>query len=412
MKTLLLALILFAQRPASLGLQAGTVTGRLLNSDGSPAARTRVSATPIPDSPGVAADRQTLMTLTETDDSGNYRLANVPVGRYYIVAGFVDSPTYYPRGKDSSAATPVNVTANATTSNIDFRIEKSSSGLTISGKVTAESAKLLANVQVSLAGGANGSIRTPVLPSNPTAPLNSHESRRARIRFRRLPRRSCSSGGIVVAEKDITGLELQIPWTTVVGGQITVESDALLPVPAFNILFTGGNTKQITPPLRTHIPGDSDGRILRTDDDRSSVRLLSEIHNIRFDKPYEGTVAYRQDGSAIRHRLDAGRIDATSVGEAERSRYRCAAESRERRFHQRIQRSSGDADCSRWVFRIHQTTSWKLFGFYSPNARGPNIFDCSPEPGPGRRRAFLSRHKRDLGTTLRLKTAYLFHVLR
>jgi hypothetical protein len=91
MKTLLLALILFAQRPASPGLQTGTVTGRLLNSDGSPATRTRVSATPIPDSPGVVADRQTLMTLTETDDRGNYRLADVPVGRYYIVAGFVDS---------------------------------------------------------------------------------------------------------------------------------------------------------------------------------------------------------------------------------------------------------------------------------------------------------------------------------
>src|SRR5262245_60919686 len=98
MRMLLLAAFLVAQRPISPSLQTGTVTGRLLNPDGSPASKIRVSAMAVPESPNNANDPPALITLTETDTAGQYRLTDVPIGRYYIVAGFVDSPTYYPRG--------------------------------------------------------------------------------------------------------------------------------------------------------------------------------------------------------------------------------------------------------------------------------------------------------------------------
>src|SRR5687768_4405320 len=115
MRMLFLALLLFVQRPAPSALQTGTVTGRLLNQDGSAAAKVRVSAMSIPETSNGGPAVPTLMTLTETDNDGRYRLAEVPVGRYYIVAGFVDSPTYYPRGSELSGARPVNVTIKATT---------------------------------------------------------------------------------------------------------------------------------------------------------------------------------------------------------------------------------------------------------------------------------------------------------
>src|SRR4030095_13364423 len=139
------------QRPITPALQVGTVTGRLLNEDGSPAAKVRVSAMSIPDNKNEAP---TLMTLAETDSNGRYRLADVPVGRYYIVAGFVDSPTYYPRGTGPAGATPVNVTVNATLANIDFRIEKPSTGLSVSGRVITESNPSFGGaIQVMLSGG-------------------------------------------------------------------------------------------------------------------------------------------------------------------------------------------------------------------------------------------------------------------
>src|SRR5215510_14352769 len=123
MKTILLMMLLLAQRPAATPVQTGSISGRLLNSDGTPAVRIRVSAMPAPDSPGKPVDGSTLMTLAETDSDGRYRLADIPVGRYFVVAGFLDSPTYYPRGTAPASATAVNVTVNAKIANIDFRIE-------------------------------------------------------------------------------------------------------------------------------------------------------------------------------------------------------------------------------------------------------------------------------------------------
>ena len=62
MKMLLLALLLVAQRIPSPAVQVGTITGRLLNEDGSPAIKVRVSAMAIPQN---ANEAPTLMTLAE-----------------------------------------------------------------------------------------------------------------------------------------------------------------------------------------------------------------------------------------------------------------------------------------------------------------------------------------------------------
>jgi len=84
MKIFLLAMLLLAQRPAA-PVQTGSISGRLLNTDGTPAVRVRVSAMPAPDSPAKPSDGSTLMTLAETDTDGRYRLADIQVGRYFVV---------------------------------------------------------------------------------------------------------------------------------------------------------------------------------------------------------------------------------------------------------------------------------------------------------------------------------------
>jgi hypothetical protein len=68
----------------------GVISGQLRSSDGQPAKGVRVSAMEIP---AAGAGAPTLLAgIAETDDSGRYRLADIPPGRYYITAGFVGLP--------------------------------------------------------------------------------------------------------------------------------------------------------------------------------------------------------------------------------------------------------------------------------------------------------------------------------
>jgi protocatechuate 3,4-dioxygenase beta subunit len=87
---LLVRVISWAQTPA------GAVAGQVLNRDGRPAASVRVSAMAVPEAGAVVNSATALVSIAMTDSEGRYRLENVLPGRYYIMAGFVDLPTYYP----------------------------------------------------------------------------------------------------------------------------------------------------------------------------------------------------------------------------------------------------------------------------------------------------------------------------
>src|SRR4030095_2168026 len=225
------------QRPITPALQVGTVTGRLLNEDGSPAAKVRVSAMSIPDNKNEAP---TLMTLAETDSNGRYRLTDVPVGRYYIVAGFVDSPTYYPRGTGTAGASAVNVTASGTVANIDFQIEKSSIGLTVGGRVIRDGGQS-GTLQVTLNGNSNGGYEN----FNATMKLDgSFEFPRVRPGTYNLSvsAQFVQPRTVVVADKDVTGLELRIPWTGDVSGRVVVDGGD--PAPMVQVSFMGEGNRQ------------------------------------------------------------------------------------------------------------------------------------------------------------------------
>src|SRR4030095_5702308 len=74
-------------------------------------------------------------SLTETDSNGRYRLENIPPGRYYIQAGLVDNPNYYPGVAAASGATSIVVTAGATVSGIDFKMIRAA-GVRVSGRIS------------------------------------------------------------------------------------------------------------------------------------------------------------------------------------------------------------------------------------------------------------------------------------
>jgi len=227
MKTLLLAAFLYAQVTADT---PGIVTGRILTADGLPAASVRVSVTPIPDSSTQNAPTPPLLNLVETDQSGNFRIADVIPGRYHVVAGFVEFPTFYPGVRERAAATIVNVTAGSIVSGINFQVAPISTGLKLSGRVLGlNSAGLVARspVTVSLnainipaaAVSADGSFEFSRVPPGRYAvrvssPLLNGES---------------SSVTIDVGDKNLSGVEISVNRLKDVAGRVVIEGRGVMP---------------------------------------------------------------------------------------------------------------------------------------------------------------------------------------
>jgi hypothetical protein len=92
----------------------------LKDATGAPLAGVRVGAIAVSGKRGTPTDSGVLVNITQTDASGRYVLENVSAGRYYIAAGLVTFPTYYPGTGEISRAAVVTVGAGAALSSYDF----------------------------------------------------------------------------------------------------------------------------------------------------------------------------------------------------------------------------------------------------------------------------------------------------
>ena len=82
----------------------GVVTGQITSRDGQSVTGIRISAMAIPEGNVPTTTASTLVSFVLTDSAGRYRLENIPAGRYYIIAGLVELPTYYPGVSSLSGA--------------------------------------------------------------------------------------------------------------------------------------------------------------------------------------------------------------------------------------------------------------------------------------------------------------------
>src|SRR5688572_6030000 len=138
MKKLLLLAVLLASAGAAAQIPTGTVSGEIRNRLGQPAAGVRVSAMAVPADDVPANSATALVSIATTDNQGRYTLENILPGRYYITAGFVDSPTYYPGVSAVSGATAVNVLSGTPVAGINFAVTNPL-GVTVSGRVRRSS---------------------------------------------------------------------------------------------------------------------------------------------------------------------------------------------------------------------------------------------------------------------------------
>jgi hypothetical protein len=114
MKSLLIVAALFLQGAPP---QSGVITGRLLTVNGIPSSSTRVVLVAADKAKGVDV---ALISVTRTDNEGRYRLDGVPPGRYLIMAGSLDRPTFFPGVPFETQATAVTVTDRGVVNGVDF----------------------------------------------------------------------------------------------------------------------------------------------------------------------------------------------------------------------------------------------------------------------------------------------------
>jgi hypothetical protein len=119
----LLPIILLMQGIPVLPNQGGTVTGVLTTEGARPAAGVRVAVMVQPENPADVASAASLVSIAETDDTGRFILENIPPGRYYITAGRVELPTYFPGTLEIAAGRIVTIAAGVTVPGVDFAIK-------------------------------------------------------------------------------------------------------------------------------------------------------------------------------------------------------------------------------------------------------------------------------------------------
>jgi hypothetical protein len=242
MNSVLLALLLLVQGIAG---QTGTVEGRVLNQDGTPAANIRVTAQPVAESAAAAAEAPVLSSIAQTDANGRYRLENVTPGRYYIGAGLVDFPTYYPGAVVLTEARVVTVSARSFLTGIDFTLAPPTA-FKVSGRVirTAD-AHVPAIQRVWLAG--TGSARQVLI--SPDGTFEFLNVRRGGYTITVAPAIGSLPKEIVVQDKDVQ-LDLTMPVVVIVTGTLAIVNNA--PGPRSLVLsFDDGANRTLASSLST-----------------------------------------------------------------------------------------------------------------------------------------------------------------
>jgi hypothetical protein len=228
--TLLLSLaLIFAPQTT----QTGTVSGRLLNTAGQPAVNVRVAAMAVPAFVENAVPM--LSSFAMTDNTGRYKLEKIDVGTYYITAGKVDQPVYYPGGYTQATAKPVRVTAGSSITNIDFAISDAPT-YKISGKLIFKPGQALpTSIRWSPAGGFGGTVA-----ADGTFDITGLKPGTYQLGLGGIL--NANPTPISVVNKDVLGLEIPLPVTVPVTIDVVFDGIESRPLsPAFRFTEVGKN---------------------------------------------------------------------------------------------------------------------------------------------------------------------------
>ncbi len=113
----------------------GTIAGRITDQEGDPVARAPVTILKSGYSHGRKLIQDTANLRAQTDDTGRFRIGNLPPGRYYLKSeqmnqppdlepGVADMPTFYPNAPELAGAAPIDVAAGTRVEGINIRLRR------------------------------------------------------------------------------------------------------------------------------------------------------------------------------------------------------------------------------------------------------------------------------------------------
>jgi hypothetical protein len=236
--SLLLLFVLALQGGAGPApVRSGALVGQLKTIDGSPAAAVRMAAVAVTPANQVVEPGMPLQYIPPpaaqfgasfTDDQGRFRVANVPPGRYYLMASAGAARTYYPIDNSSQEPKVFTVGAGDVQENLDFRFT-SSLGMKISGRVTGEGAATARPVMATLVGSKiNDVMEFPVTADG-------------RFTFTGVPPGFFTISlfppppgikpvAVTMTNRNVEAIELVLPPTRAVTGRVTLEGGGPPPI--------------------------------------------------------------------------------------------------------------------------------------------------------------------------------------
>jgi hypothetical protein len=230
--------------------QPGVVTGQLTLKDGMPAAGIRVGAMTVPENGQLVSSSSTIVGLTQTDTAGRYRIENVPPGRYYVIAGLVDAPSYYPGVNSLNTATAITVTAANTVRGVDF-VMVGGLGVTVKGRVVRPASQPTTVPAGILLSG--GPVSIPEAAVNADGTFEFQRVRPGTYNVLVSPGTLARPVPVVVADKDINDVNVVLVATVQLSGSLVIEGGG--PIPRFTLSllpFTGG-TAQLVVPIQSNV---------------------------------------------------------------------------------------------------------------------------------------------------------------
>jgi hypothetical protein len=114
----------------------GQISGRVRGLDGKPASEVRIGLAKVWNGPEGQSPSRFPQFVRTTDRSGQFHFGNIPPGRYYLLAGRVDAPVYYPGTSKPNEGKVFNVDFKSTFTGLEFQLA-AHPGATVSGRVTA-----------------------------------------------------------------------------------------------------------------------------------------------------------------------------------------------------------------------------------------------------------------------------------
>jgi hypothetical protein len=164
----------------------------------------------------------TLIGLTLTDNDGRYTLEMIEPGTYYVMAGQIDAPSYYPGVSALSSAKSILVTAGARITGLDFKTAVPLMYV-VSGRVMLQPGQKLApGSRMTLAGAEAGTVR-------PDGMFEITGVRPGNYSLRLAPDAFLFAMPVVVEDRNVTGIEFPNAAMVSVNGSVVMEDASSAP---------------------------------------------------------------------------------------------------------------------------------------------------------------------------------------